>query len=294
MVHDRTLGSRLFEWILYASMILISFMSLAPIIHSTAISFSDAAQANSGYVSFWPKGYSLAAYKKVMEDTQFFVSFMVSIERVAVGVTLALIVTVLMAYPLSRETRDFRYRNVVMWLLLFVMMFNGGLIPGYMATKSLGLMNSFWVLVLPGLANVFNAILVMNFFRNLPKELDDCSSIDGAGPWRKLFGIYFPLSLPVLATITLFNIVGIWNEYFTAMIFITDQNLLPLQTYLQQMVVQIDPTQMDSSTLSRISEYTGVTLNSAKLVVSIIPIIIIYPLLQKYFITGITLGSVKE
>ena len=294
MVRDRTIGTRMFDWFLIMAMIVISFSSIAPILHTLAISVSNAAQANAGFVTFWPKGFSLGAYLKVMEDKQFFVSTLLSLERVAVSITLSLIVTLLLAYPLSREVREFKYRNMVMWLLLFVMMFNGGLIPGYMATKSLGLMNSFWVLVLPGLANVFNAILVMNFFRNLPRELDDCSSIDGAGPWNKLFKIYFPLSLPVLATITLFNIVGSWNEYFTAIIFITDPKLLPLQTYLQQMVMQIDPTRMDSETLSRISEYAGVTLDSAKIIVSIIPIIIIYPLLQKFFITGITLGSVKE
>ncbi|ANE45747.1 ABC transporter permease [Paenibacillus swuensis] len=294
MVRSHTLGSRMFDGSLIFFMILISVLSIAPLLHTMALSFSEPVKASSGNVGLWPQGLHFGAYGKVFEDKQFFVSLWVSIQRVVVSTALALVVTLMMAYPLSRESREFKGRNVFMWIFLFVMMFNGGLIPNYLAIKSLNLLDQFWVLILPGLANVFNAILVMNFLRNLPKELDECSNIDGAGPWRKLFWIYTPLCLPVLATITLFNIVGTWNEYFSAMIYISSKELLPLQTYLQQMVVQIDPTRMDAATMGRIADYQGVTLESAKIIVSIIPIIAVYPFMQKYFISGITLGSVKE
>ncbi|RAV05502.1 carbohydrate ABC transporter permease [Paenibacillus sp. YN15] len=294
MVNDRTWGSRIFDYCLYFGMVIISLVSVAPLAHTIAIAFSDAAQANAGFVTFWPKGFTLDAFAKVMEDKQFFVSTWVSIKRVFIGVSLSVLNSLLMAFPLSREVEDFKGRNIVMWFMIFVMLFNGGLIPTYLAITSYGLVNSFWVLILPGLGNVFNCILVMNFIRNLPKELDDCSNMDGAGPWTKLVYVYAPMCLPVLATITLFRIVAVWNEYFQAMIYITDRSILPLQTYLQQMVVEIDPTTQTTEEMAALSDLTGVTLPSAKLVLSIIPIILIYPLLQGYFISGITVGSVKE
>src|SRR5690606_10825418 len=149
-----------------------------------------------------------------------------------------------MAYPLSRSSKQFAMRNPVMWLLVFVMMFNGGLIPFYMVIKNLHLMNTIWALVLPGVVNVFNVILVVNFFRYIPRELDESAAMDGAGPWYMLFRIYLPLSVPVLATITLFTIVGTWNEFFNGLIFTTSPDHMPLQTYVQSLIVQIDPTKV--------------------------------------------------
>ncbi|AZN42497.1 carbohydrate ABC transporter permease [Paenibacillus albus] len=294
MVQNKSLGSRSFDVVLFIILVLISLLSVAPIIHTLALSLSKASLAMAGQVFLWPKGLTLGSYDKVFADKQFFLSFWVTIKRTFIYTLFSVMATVLMAYPLSRETKQFKSRNVYMWIFVFVMMFNGGLVPTYLTIKSLGLMNNFWVLILPGLVNVYNAILVMNFFRNLPRELDESAGMDGAGAWRKLIQIYLPLSLPVLATITLFNIVGTWNEYFSAMIYVTKSNLIPLQTYLQQVVVTIDPTKITTDNVSQLTSVSDQTLSSAKIAVTMLPILIIYPLLQRYFITGITLGSVKE
>ncbi|QHT60816.1 carbohydrate ABC transporter permease [Paenibacillus lycopersici] len=294
MVQNKSIGSRSFDILLLLFMAVVSILSIAPIVHTIALSFSKASLAAAGQVFLWPKGFNTGAYDQVFSDHQFFVSFGASVKRTFIYAALSLFVTVMMAYPLSRERKDFKSRNVYMWIFVFVMMFNAGLVPTYLTIKSLGMMNNFWVLVIPGLVNVYNAILVLNFFRNLPKELDESAGMDGAGAWRKLFQIYLPLSLPVLATITLFNIVNTWNEYFAAMIYVTKSSLIPLQTYLQQVVLTIDPTKVTTQNVGLLTQVSNETLSSAKIAVTMLPILLIYPVLQRYFITGITLGSVKE
>jgi putative aldouronate transport system permease protein len=187
-------------------------------------------------------------------------------------------------------------RNILMWTLVFTMLFNGGLIPLYQTVKAYGLIDNIWVLVLSGGVPMFNVILVINFFRNLPKELEEAAFVDGAGPWYTLFKLFLPLSLPVLATITLFSIVGHWNEFFSGLVFMTKPDNYPLQTYIQQMVIQIDTTKLsnDPETLKRLGEISNQTLNAAKIFIAMLPILFVYPFLQRFFIQGITLGSVKE
>jgi putative aldouronate transport system permease protein len=199
-----------------------------------------------------------------------------------------------MAYPLSKSSKDFRGRNVFMWILIFTMLFNGGLIPWYQTIRSLHLINSIWALVLGGSVPVFNVILVVNFFRSLPKELEEAALLDGTGPWRMLFQIYLPLAVPVLSTITLFSVVYHWNEFFNGLILTTRQERFPLQTYIQQMVVVINTTNMTEDQYKRMSELSNQTLNAAKIFIAMIPILLVYPFAQRYFISGIMLGSVKE
>ena len=181
-----------------------------------------------------------------------------------------------------------------MWFLVFAMLFSGGLIPWYQTMKSIHMINSIWGLVLGNSLPVFNVILVMNFFRNLPREIEEAAMIDGAGPWQILFEIYLPLSKPVIATVALFSMVYHWNEFFNGLILTTRQANYPLQTYIQQMVVVINTNVMDPDQLKRLNELSNQTLNAAKIFIALIPILLIYPFIQKYFITGITLGSVKE
>ncbi|WP_336788425.1 carbohydrate ABC transporter permease [Paenibacillus sp. MMO-177] len=296
MVRETTAVSRIVDTVLILVLLVVTLLCVLPIWYTLMISLSDKAAAAGGTVSFRPIGFNVASYREIMKDTAFLHSFWVSIQRVVLGAAVSFIVTVMMAYPLSKSTRDFRLRNVLMWTLVFAMLFNGGLIPLYQTVKAYGLIDNIWVLVLSGGLPVFNVILVINFFRNLPKELEESAFVDGAGPWYTLLRIFVPLSVPVLATVTLFSIVGHWNEFFSGLVFMTRPENYPLQTYIQQMVVQIDLSEMnnDPEELKRLSELSNQTLNAAKIFIAMIPILAVYPFLQRFFIHGITLGSVKE
>jgi putative aldouronate transport system permease protein len=294
MVRNKTLSARLTETALIALMLLISLVSIAPVIHTISVSFSNTSAAAGGLVNFWPIGFNLESYRKIIDDPKFINSFFVSVKRVVLGGGVNFVLTVLMAYPLSRSGKEFPLRNVYMWFMLFTMLFSGGIIPLYLTVKSLGLFNSLWALVLPGAVPVFNVVLLMNFFRNMPKELTEAAYMDGAGPWYMLLKIFLPLSLPSLATVTLFSVVGHWNAFFDGMIFMRSVEYYPLQTYIQQLVVQLNISEIDSSQQEMLAKISDKTLNAAKIVVSMVPILVVYPFLQKYFIHGIMLGSVKE
>lgn len=296
MVKESTAVSKVFDFILILILVSVALLCVLPIWYTLMVSLSEKSAAAAGIVRLWPIGANLVSYQQIMRDSEFFLSFWVSVKRVVLGASLSFIVTVLMAYPLSKSNRDFRLRNILMWVLVFALLFNGGLIPLYQTVKAYGLIDSIWVLVLSGGLPIFNVILVMNFFRNLPKELEEAALVDGAGPWYTLFVLFIPLSVPVLATVSLFSIVGHWNEFFSGLVFMTKPENYPLQTYIRQMVVQIDPAQFnaDSETLKRLNEISNQTLNAAKIFIAMLPILVVYPFLQKFFIHGITLGSVKE
>lgn len=295
MVRNNALSSRIARIALTVLMTVIAFTSLAPILHTVAISFSDKAAAAAGKVTFFPVNFNTVAYETIMHDKKFIGSFFVSVERVVLGGGLNFLLTVLMAYPLSRNVTEFRFRNVYMWFIIVTMLFSGGIIPLYILMKYLGLFDTIWALVLPTAVPVFNVILLVNFFRSIPKELSEAGYMDGAGPWYMLMKVFIPLSTPALATITLFSIVAHWNSFFDGLIFMRSMENYPLQTYIQQLVVQVN---MDNiSTMERIElmkKLSNQTLNAAKIVISMLPILVIYPFLQKYFIHGIMLGSVKE
>ena len=174
------------------------------------------------------------------------------------------------------------------------MLFSGGLIPWYQTMKTLKLTNNIWGLVLGNSLPIFNVILVMNYFRNLPKEIEEAALIDGAGPWQIFLKIYIPLSMPVIATVALFSMVYHWNEFFNGLVLSTRQAYYPLQTYIQQMIVVINTTNMNQDQIQQLNEISNQTLNAAKIFIAMVPILLIYPFLQRYFIKGITLGSVKE
>ncbi|ANE48409.1 ABC transporter permease [Paenibacillus swuensis] len=295
MIQNKTLSSKMADIAILLILALLALGSVTPIINTLAVSLSDSSKAAAGIVSFWPIGFTLDSYANILSDQKFFDAAWVSVKRVVLGVIVSLSVITLMAFPLSREVRQFPLRNVYMWFCIFTMMFHGGLIPTFLTIRDLGLIDSIWALVLPGAASVFNVVLMVNFFRNLPKEMDESASIDGAGPWYKLFVIYLPLSVPILATIVLFTMVGHWNSFFDGLIYMNKEENYPLQTYVQQLVVQIDPTkeyrEEDIELLRSVSQRT---VNAAKIFVTLLPIMLVYPFLQRYFMTGIMLGSVKE
>lgn len=295
MVTSKTWGSRAADIIIITILALIAFTSIAPILNTLAISFSSSAKAATGTVLFWPKDITWASYGKLLEDDKFFHAFFVSVKRVILGVALNLIMTILMAFPLSRDAKVLPLRNLFMWVVVFTMMFSGGLIPFYLTISKLGLIDSIWVLVLPGAVNAFYIILMVNFFRNIPKELDESARIDGAGPIHLLLRIYMQVSVPIIATLALFSMVGHWNSFFDGLIFMNKTENYPLQTYIQQLIVRIDPTKpLSSEDLPELQLMSERTINAAKIFVTMLPVVVVYPFLQRFFITGIMLGSVKE
>lgn len=296
MVRSRTYKDRIADILIYAAVAMIALLSLLPIINTVAISLSNSSKAAAGIVTFYPLGFNLESYKNILQEKAFFNSFLISVQRVTYSTILVFFVAVITAYPLSKSTTEFKLRNVYMWLIVFTMMFAAPLIPFYLTVKGLQLRGSIWALVLPGVVNQYLIILVMNYFKSLPKELDECASIDGAGPWLKLFRIYIPLSKPILATIVLFNIVFHWNAFFDGLIFMNRVEQYPLQTYIQQLVVMIKPSEItDSEALKNLANMVSTrTLNAAKIVITMLPILALYPFMQNYFISGIMLGSVKE
>jgi putative aldouronate transport system permease protein len=294
MVKDNTFGSRVIDVIAIVVLVILALSTILPLWYTLCLSLSDKSAAAAGLVGLWPVGFNLTSYKSILGDANFFHAFGVSLQRVALGTGAELIATLLIAYPLSKSTRQFPARNMVMWFLIFAWLFSGGLIPWYQTMKSIGMTNNIWGLVLGNSLPIFNVILAVNFFRNLPREIEEAALIDGAGPWQTFFQIYLPLSKPMIATITLFSMVYHWNEFFNGLVLSTRQAYYPLQTYIQQMIVVINTANMNQDQIQMLNEISNQTLSAAKIFIAMIPILIIYPLLQRYFITGFTLGSVKE
>ena len=258
-----------------------------------AISFSGSNAVSANKVGLLPVDFNTSAYKKLLGDAQFWKSFLISVERVVLGTFINMVFTISMAYPLSKSRHRFRAREVYMKIVIFAMLFSGGIIPLFMVVSKLHLTNTIWSLVLPGAVPVFNVILLINFFKGVPDSLDEAARIDGAGPLTVLLKIYLPVSLPALATVALFAIVNHWNDYFSGLIYMSKAEMYPLQTYIQQLTV--DLTQItDANQLKQLASMNNRTFNAAKIVVSTIPLLVIYPFLQKYFVTGMVIGAVKE
>ena len=278
----------------YFIVTIMAVLCILPILHTVAVSFSQKAVAEANMVGFFPVNITLSSYREILKDQQFFISFGNSLIRVALGGAINLILTILMAFPLSKNKRFFPQRNIYMWILVFCMLFNGGLIPSYLLISSLNLINTIWALVLPTAVPIFNVIILMNYFKGLPSEIDEAARIDGAGPWTVMIKIFVPLAVPSIATVTLFSVVGHWNAFFDGMIYINTASKLPLQTYIQQLVVQvINVNNMTADQIIKLSEVSSKTFNAAKVFVTMVPVLIVYPFLQKYFITGLVMGSVK-
>lgn len=292
-MRKKSIGRRVFEIFNTLFLMFLAAICLLPLLNVLAISLSSSSAAGSGEVSFFPVEFTLKSYEFVLEKSEFWTSFGVSIGRVFVGVPLSLLVTILTAYPLSKTDAQFQGRKVYVAVLVFTMLFSGGLIPWYMTISNLGLIDSFWVLVLPSCVSVYNIIILMNFFRQLPYELEEAAFIDGAGFLRTLVQIVLPLSKPALATITLFCVVTHWNSWFDGLLLMNSPEHYPLQSYLQTVIVNSDTALMSTSDILTLSQVSDRTQKAAQSFVAAVPILCIYPFLQKYFTEGLVVGSVK-
>ncbi|MGO4182096.1 carbohydrate ABC transporter permease [Paenibacillus sp. MCAF9] len=274
-------------------LIVLALLCVIPLLHVLAVSLSAKAAADANIVGLWPVDFTLDAYRKTTSNPIFLNSMWIAVQRTVIGTLLTLVLAFLAAYPLSKENTAFRGRNIYAWLFVFTMLFNGGLVPFYMVIQKIGLMDNFWVLVLPGAVNVFLTILMLNFFRGVPKELEEAALIDGAGHFRTLFSIYLPVSLPAIATLALFSMVFHWNSWFDGLLYIGDPKRYPLATFLQTVIIQRDMSSMsmNPADLALISQKT---VKSAQIFIGALPILIVYPFLQKFFVKGLVMGSVKE
>jgi len=282
--------------VIYIILVFFTIICLAPIINIVSISLSESSEAIAGNVYFMPKRFTLASYERILSESAFTQAFMVSVIRIIAAVAVSLPVMICMAYALSKSKRVFRERDIVMWIAVFTMLFNGGLIPTYIIIKNYGLINNFWVLILPLVMNVFNMIIMMNFFRGVPLELEEAAIIDGAGILRTMVSVYLPISLPTLATITLFTIVNHWNDFFWGMIYMDNPVNYPLQTYIRSLTIPTDllTSTMDPALLAEYIKINSITFNASKIVISMLPILLVYPFLQRYFVSGLVMGAVKE
>jgi len=280
---------------IYVFLTLAAALCLFPLIHVLAVSFSSSAAATAGKVTLWPVDFTLASYKYALSKSEFVRAFFVSLQRVTLGAALNMFLTVLVAYPLSKESRDFRWRTIYVWFFVLTILFSGGLIPTVMVVKQFHLIDSIWALILPGAVPVFNVILLLNFIRSQPKELFEAAHVDGAGHWPVLWKIVVPLAKPALATLILFTCVGHWNAWFDGLIYMNKPIYYPLQTYLQTVVINRDPSLMTRpEELKALSQISNQTAKAAQIFLATFPILVLYPFLQKHFVQGITLGSVKE
>lgn len=293
-MHKKSLGAKVFTVFNYAILILLATSCLLPILNQLAISFSASSAVAAGKVGLIPVDFTLDSYKFMADKPAFWKSLAVSLKRIFLSVPISMAVCILAAFPLSRLDHEFPARKYYIWVFVVPMLVTGGLIPTYIVVRGTGLIDSIWSLVLPTTVNVFNTILMMNFFRSLPKELEEAAYVDGANNWQVLSRIVLPVSKPVLATIVLFVIVNNWNSWFDGLIYLNTPDKYPLQTYLQTQVVSANLMALEKLTdfrqLGMISDRTG---KAAQIFLAAIPVMMIYPFLQKYFTTGIVMGSVK-
>lgn len=294
MIRTKTAGSRIFDIFNIILMGILAFSCIYPLWYALCLSLSNKSAANSGLVTFYPIGFSLNSYKEIMGDWKFFNSFWISVKRTVLGTAFTMIILIMMAYPLAKSKKDYKPRNILMWIVLFCMLFNGGTIPWYITMQKYRLIDNIWGLVLSGSLPVFNLIVMMNFFRNISSDLEEAAVVDGANPWRILFQIVVPVSIPVLATIVLFTSVYHWNEFFQGLVLTTGEAHYPLQTYIKQLVVNIQTTNLTKDQIENLSKLSNKSLDAAKVFIAMIPMLVVYPFLQKYFVTGIMLGAVKE
>ncbi|WP_242832982.1 MULTISPECIES: carbohydrate ABC transporter permease [unclassified Butyrivibrio] len=294
MIESKSLGSKIFKIFNYTLLTILAFSCLYPLWYTLCVSLSNKLAAEGGLVTFYPIGLTAATYKLIMNDGAFWNSFRISIIRVVLGTIWSMVAMIMMAYPLSKSNKVWKPRGILMWILVFCMLFNGGTIPWFITVKNYGLIDTMAALVFAGSVPVFNVLLLMNFFRNLPSDLEEAAAIDGAGPWRILWQIIVPCSKPIIATVVLFVSVGYWNEYFQGLVLMNKETNYPLQTYIRQISVQIPVgVTLTAEQYQQLSQNSNKSLEAAKVFISMVPMLIVYPFLQKYFVTGITIGAVK-
>lgn len=277
----------------YIMLALLALGCVLPLLNMLAVSFSDKNAVSAGLVGIFPIGFNLSSYRYVLEKAALWRAFWVTVKRVVLGVSMNVVLAVVTAYPLSKERKAFSFRTFYVWVLFLTILFNGGLIPWYFLIHFMGMMDTIWALVVPGAVPVFNIVLLINFYRQLPKELEEAALMDGASQIKILTKVFIPTSVPAIATITLFSFIWHWNSWFDGMLLMNNPENMPLQSYIQTILIQANT---DLYKYRGWEEYAAMgekTFKAAQIMVSILPLIIVYPFVQRFLTSGIVMGSVK-
>lgn len=285
---------KLFDVINIVLMLVICFLMIYPIWYVLVNSFSQGTEVLKGGIYWWPRGFCLENYEAVFKNKEIFMAFGITVLKTVVGTVTSVFFTAMVAYGLSKSYLVGRKFYMIFGII--TMFFSGGLIPYFLLIKNLGMLDSFWVYIIPSLFSFYNMIIFMTFFRNIPQEMEESAKIDGANDFKIFLKIVLPVSGPVIATIALFNGVGQWNDYFTGVIYITNEQwLIPIQTFLYKIISESSSTRIVANMPASVrnSMVTSTTVKYATMVVTTFPIVCVYPFLQKYFVQGIMVGSVK-
>lgn len=287
---------RRFSWFNFINaslMLFICFITIYPFINTLAISFNDGMDANRGGIYFWPREFSLRSYDIIFEDNTILQALLVTVNRTVLGTVATVVCTAIFSYGLSKKL--LLGRKFFLFVCVIGLMFNGGLIPTYILYKDLGLLDTFAVYIIPNLIHIWYMILMKTFFEQLPAELEEAAKMDGCGTWRMLGSIVFPLSMPIIATICIFVGVDQWNAWFDAYVFTYNEKLQPIQTYLFK-IIALNQSPVQDAAASQLLERaraTGRTIGAAAVIITTVPIALIYFMFQKHFTKGIMIGALK-
>ena len=297
MVKDNSLSSKILDIVIYVSLILLMIITLYPIIYIFSVSVSSTTAYESGRVVFLPVEFNLEAYKVILKAGTIPRSFVNSVIYTLLYTVVSLLMTTTMAYPLSRSKDRVAFKGFFSKIVIFTMFFNAGIIPNYLVVKGLGLMDSMWALILPSAISTYNLVVMRSFFEGIPDDLEEAAFIDGANEITIFWKIMLPLSKAALATVGLFYGVYMWNSWFNAMLYLQSDTKFPLQLIIRQIIMQnqmaAELAAMGDTSMLTDQTTNSVSLKYATLFLSILPMLAVYPFIQKYFVKGVMVGSVK-
>lgn len=287
---DRSPGRRVFHVVNTVVLIGVMIVTLYPFLNIVARSFSSDEYIRSGQVNLIPRGFNLTAYELVASDPMFWTNYRNTVVYTVTATFIAMVLTTCYAYVLSKK--HLKGRKFLVGVAIFTMFFNGGLIPNYVLITSLGLKNTIWAIVLPNAINVFNLLVMKTFFENLPDELEEAAAIDGMNTYGILLRIVLPLSKAVIATMVLFYAVAFWNSWFTAFLYMSESELFPVTVYLRNLIAGAT-TATSTGATTEVAQAVAASIQSVAIVLTVVPILVVYPFVQRYFVTGVMLGAVK-
>lgn len=291
LAEEKHWSDRLFNTVNYSLLILIALITIIPFVYIVSVSFATPEEVAKGGLLLFPSKFTLGAYKYIFSTDTMVRSILISIYVTVLGTSINLILTSFTAYPLAKAT--LRGRRTILLMVLVTMLFSGGLIPTYFVVKAFGMINTYWSLMIPTAISAFNLIVLKNFFQQIPDSLEDSAKIDGCNDLGVLFRIVLPLSMPAMATFGLFYAVGHWNSFFNAVMYMNDAEKFPVQVILRQIVLLSQDQIGDTTSQQDPTDYLPQTIRMASIVVATVPIVLVYPFLQKHFAKGVLLGSVK-